>query len=204
MATVGIVDYQAGNIRSICNALEHLGVRVVLVRSAEEARAVTHMLLPGVGAFGFCADQLRASGLIPFLEQWAIAERKPLLGICVGMQLLANSSEEAGLHEGLGWIPGQVKHLAQTLPGIRAPHVGWNNVRFEMPFGDIRASEELDFYFDHSYAFELADTDCALASCEHGNRFCAAVRKDNIIAAQFHPEKSQRAGMRFLRAFLET
>lgn len=201
-AAVGVIDYQAGNIRSIENALDHLGVEVVHVRRAEDIAQASHLLLPGVGAFGYCASQLRASGLIEALQQWAVVDGKPLLGICVGMQLLANDSDEMGRHLGLGWIGGEVRRLPADPPRVRVPHVGWNTAVFASPFGDFSVGESADFYFDHSFAYRRPALGVPMALCTHGEEFCAAVQRDNIVAAQFHPEKSQASGMRFLRAFL--
>lgn len=199
---VGIVDYQAGNVRSIENAFEHLGARVVHVRSPSDVEGLTHMLLPGVGAFGYCAGRLQASGLVPTLENWAIRDGRPMLGICVGMQLLADTGEELGMHAGLGWIGGTVRQIEAAAPAVRVPHVGWNEVTFGEPFGDFAIGDSADFYFDHSYAFHDPVHGTTLGSCEHGTRFSAIVRRGNLIAAQFHPEKSQEDGLRFLRSFL--
>ena len=199
---VGIIDYQAGNIRSIANAFEHLGARVEHIRTASAISSASHLLLPGVGAFGFCADRLRASGLIPAILQWTFEQQKPILGICVGMQLLADDSDELGLQQGLGWVGGSVRRLQSEDPLVRIPHVGWNTAVFEQPFGDFAAGDGADFYFDHSYAYRSPVRGAPLARSHHAEPFCAAVRADNLVAAQFHPEKSQTAGMRFLRGFL--
>jgi imidazole glycerol-phosphate synthase subunit HisH len=199
---VGIVDYQAGNVQSIANAIEHLGARAVRVHAAADFAECTHMLLPGVGAFGFCADRLHESGLLASLERWVFEDRKPLLGICVGMQLMASRSDEYGEQSGLDWIGGYVARLPATQPGVRVPHVGWNTVQFGERFGDFAPGASADFYFDHSYAYHAPAHGRTLASCVHGLEFCAVVRRDNIVAAQFHPEKSQGAGLRFLRSFL--
>lgn len=201
-AVVGVVDYQAGNIRSIVNALEHLGATTLLVSGADDIANATHLLLPGVGAFGYCADRLRASGIRPALERWLLKEQRPMLGICVGMQLLADWSEELGHERGLGWGGGSVQLLRPDSPGTRVPHVGWNTVHFDEDYGEFSRGEQADFYFDHSYAYQDPDPARRLASCTHGQTFCAAIRRGPLVAAQFHPEKSQTAGMRFLRSFL--
>lgn len=201
-AVVGVVDYQAGNIQSIVNAIEHLGATALRVSRADQLASVTHVLLPGVGAFGYCADSLRSSSLIPALRHWAIDERRPLLGICVGMQLLADWSEELGRQQGLGWAGGSVQKLQASGQAVRVPHVGWNNARFDEAFGDFKAGDEADFYFDHSYAYQAPTHARTIASCSHGQTFSAAIRSGSLLAAQFHPEKSQTSGMRFLRAFL--
>lgn len=201
---VGIVDYQSGNIRSVRNAVEHAGAVGRAVRSPEEMQGCTHVILPGVGAFRFCAERLEASGLLPALRHWALVDGRPLLGICVGMQLLGDYSEEHGRHEGLGWIGGAVSRLENGGdPAIRIPHVGWNEVTFRGPIGGFRAGESANFYFDHSYAFEPADHADEAATCQHGRSFSAVLRRNSIVAAQFHPEKSQSSGMRLLHGFFE-
>jgi glutamine amidotransferase len=200
---IGIVDYGSGNIRSVFNAVEAAGAAAVLVRQARDMERCTHLILPGVGAFGFCADRLRASGLLPALTNFAVQELKPLLGICVGMQLMADFSEELGRHEGLGWVGGSVRALERSADrSICVPHVGWNDVIFKDAFGLFRAGEVVDFYFDHSFAFSDVEPQRQLATCNHGRPFSAVIRKNNIVAVQFHPEKSQAAGMRLMKSFL--
>ncbi|MEO8680726.1 MAG: imidazole glycerol phosphate synthase subunit HisH [Vicinamibacterales bacterium] len=201
-ARVGIVDYQAGNLQSIRNALTSLGAYVLCVREPGEVRGCTHLVLPGVGAFGFCADRLSASGLIPALEDSALGQGIPLLGICVGMQLLADGSEESPEVSGLGWLGGRVRLIPDSGPGIRVPHVGWNAVTFDRHWANFQPGTEADFYFDHSYAYTEPRRGVTVASCQHGISFSAVVQHDNIVAVQFHPEKSQTSGMRFLRGFL--
>lgn len=201
-ASVAIVDYQAGNIQSIANAFERLGARVVLASDRDAIDAASHVVLPGVGAFGYCAARLRDSGLVPAVERAVFEKRMPVLGICVGMQLLADVGEEIGRHTGLGWAGGTVRALVASPPGVRVPHVGWNDVTFEQPFGDYAVGSAADFYFDHSFAFYEPTHAEIVGSCEHGSRFAAVIRRDNLVASQFHPEKSQRAGLRFLSGFL--
>lgn len=199
---VGIVDYRAGNVRSIANAFDHLGCDVEIVTREADLAAVTHLVLPGVGAFGHCAENLRASGLLPGITHWALQAKRPLLGICVGMQLLADAGEELGEHAGLGWIRGRVRRLPADAGSVRLPHVGWNTVRFVAAAAGYAAGESEDFYFDHSYGFFCSDAADVAAECTHGATFAAVVRHENIVATQFHPEKSQEAGLRFLAGFL--
>jgi imidazole glycerol-phosphate synthase subunit HisH len=200
---VGILDYRSGNIRSVVNAVESVGSLAHLVRNCDDFRGCSHLILPGVGAFGFCAQRLRASGMLQALEEWALARGRPLLGICVGMQLLADYSEELGRHDGLGWIGGSVTRLQRAAESsIRIPHVGWNEVVFRESFGQFAAGAVDDFYFDHSFAYQSPVRGKELAICSHGREFSAIVSRDNIVAVQFHPEKSQAAGVRFLKSFL--
>jgi glutamine amidotransferase len=203
MPTVGILDYQAGNIRSIVSAFETLGAQVEVVSVQDQIRDCTHVVLPGVGAFGFCVQKLQESGLLPALEEWAILNNRPTLGICVGMQLLADVGYELGESKGLGWIGGQVRPLEAKPPLIRVPHVGWNNATFIEKFGSFGQGESPDFYFDHSYAFFEPKHGSIVAKCTHGAEFAVVVRRGNLVAAQFHPEKSQEAGLQFLSSFLE-
>ncbi len=203
MPRLGIIDYQAGNIRSIESAFESLGVWVSLVNDSAGIDQCTHIVLPGVGAFGHCMEKLRASGLIPRLEQWALNEARPLLGICVGMQLMANTSLEMGEHAGLGWLGGRVWPLEARPPVIRVPHVGWNNVHFLEGFGNFGVGEAPDFYFDHSYAFFDPTKGQTIGESHHGSSFSTIIRQGNLVAVQFHPEKSQESGLKFLQGFVE-
>jgi glutamine amidotransferase len=198
---VGIVDYKAGNVQSIENAFDHVGAEVRRVRDHADLEPCSHVVLPGVGAFGFCAGKLAASGMLPALEEWAFGRKRPLLGICVGMQLLADSSEESPEAAGLGWMGGKVARIASSA-GIRVPHVGWNAVTFEQPWGSFEAGSSADFYFDHSFAYGLPARGSAVATCLHGERFSVVLERDNIVAVQFHPEKSQTSGLRLLSSFL--
>jgi glutamine amidotransferase len=198
---VGIVDYKAGNLQSIENAFVTVGATVVRVHSRGEMARCTHLVLPGVGAFGFCAERLEASQLIGDLKRWAFDERRPLLGICVGMQLLADRSEESPAVSGLDWIGGQVRRIP-AVSGIRVPHVGWNSVRFQHRYGEFDAGDEADFYFDHSFAYHDPTCGRTVGFCKHGVTFSAIIESENLIAVQFHPEKSQATGLRFINGFL--
>ncbi|WP_194953339.1 imidazole glycerol phosphate synthase subunit HisH [Sphingopyxis solisilvae] len=202
MTVVGIIDYRAGNIRSIRNAFEHIGCETSLVTDAAQLDGVSHVVLPGVGAFAFCMQRLSESGMLPALEQWALVKHRPLLGICVGMQLMARCGLELGGHEGLNWMGGKVLPLIANGARVRVPHVGWNDVMFDEPFGTFAAGDKADFYFDHSFAFFDPEFGETIGRCTHGQDFAAVVRRGNVVAAQFHPEKSQDAGIRFLQGFL--
>lgn len=200
-AVVGIVDYQSGNIQSIENAFAYLGARTVRVTAEEEVATCSHLVLPGVGAFGFCAERLQASGLVDRLRRWAFDDHKPLLGICVGLQLLGDGSDESPGASGLGWLGGPVLRIPAS-PGVRVPHVGWNTVEFDKPYGEFAPGSGADFYFDHSFALGAPRDGVTVGYCTHGTRFSAIVQRGSITAAQFHPEKSQSSGMKFLKSYL--
>jgi glutamine amidotransferase len=202
-ATVGIINYSAGNVKSIINSFEYIGSKILVISDVSSLRTASHLILPGVGAFGHCASKLQASGLLDGISECVLINKVPTLGICVGMQLLADSSNELGMHNGLGWLGGEVRKVVSSGTDVRIPHVGWNDVVFRGDFGEFRTGDTADFYFDHSYALSRPKNGEILAVCQHGVEFCAAVRRDNIVASQFHPEKSQNAGFQFLRGFLE-
>ena len=199
---VALVDYGAGNLHSVANALKAAGAENVSVTSNPDVvRAADRIVLPGVGSFRACAKGLRA---IPQLEE-AMRERvlvggAPFLGICVGMQLLADRGVEHGVTPGLGWIGGEVRRIERTDPGIKIPHMGWNDV-------EVTAHAELvvagEAYFLHSYHFVPEDVHTIAAMSDHGGGLVAAVAKDNVVGVQFHPEKSQAYGLGLLRRFLE-
>ena len=201
---IAIVDYGMGNLRSLSNALESLGAEAVLTCSRDDLRRAERIVLPGVGAFGDAACALRERGLEDALSAEVLRERKPLLGICLGMQLLARTSSEHGMHRGLGWIDADVVRLP-SMPGIKVPHVGWNSVRFEPGdwlFRGIRPAEA-NFYFVHSYYMACHDPADVVGTAENGTKFAAAVRSGSVVATQFHPEKSQDNGVRLLSNWLE-
>lgn len=203
---IAVVDYGSGNLRSMAKALEHVGRDPVLVtRSEEDIRIAERIVLPGVGAFGEAMSMLRASGLVPVLEEEVLGRGKPFLGVCVGMQLLARESLEHGRHEGLGWLDGVVEPFEPGDPAVRVPHTGWNDVEIveggHSPVAGVRNGES--FYFNHSYHFVPDDDAIVAARATHGVEFAAAVARGNIVATQFHPEKSQQAGLRFLAEFLD-
>jgi glutamine amidotransferase len=197
-----LVDYGAGNLRSVENALRAAGADEVEV-SADPAAvaAADRIVLPGVGAFAACMNGLTAiPGMVDALREGAIARARPFLGICVGMQLMADIGVEYGDHPGLGWIPGRVERIAPADPAVKVPHMGWNDVVPGAPHPLIAAGEA---YFLHSYAFLPAEPRTLLATTDHGGRRTAAIGRDNLIGVQFHPEKSQRYGQAFLGRFLD-
>lgn len=198
------MDYGVGNTFSVSNAIEFLGYRKLKI--SDEASVIGDadvLILPGVGAFDEAARNLRERRLDVILGEQVLVKKKPILGICVGMQLLATESEENGLHEGLNWIPGRIKKL--DLPrAFAVPHVGWNNVSFKDPQSPLCwKGEESNFYFDHSYWFDCAEEHIA-ATCDYGMRLTAAVQKDHIAGIQFHPEKSQTSGLKLFRKFMNS
>jgi len=197
---LGIVDYKVGNIRSVQNAFRRLSLpEPVLTNSPSVMRDCSGLILPGVGAFGACAENLVQSGLSDCLSELVITQRKPILGICVGMQLMANSSTEGGFHRGLGWMPGVVELIPNTC-GLSVPHVGWNDVETVPNCELFSGQKEHHYYFDHSYHF-VTDNRFVIASVNYGTKITVAVNKDNIFGVQFHPEKSAISGLKLLRQF---
>ena len=199
---IAIVDYGVGNTQSISNAFERLGVKSInVLKKKDELTKMDGLILPGVGAFGACSAKLKENGLSDILNELVIAKKKPILGICVGMQLMAESSEENGYHEGLAWIPGKVSMIKKKI-NLPIPHVGWNNIDIKKP--DAIFSETINnthFYFDHSYQF-LCEKKYVAATCKYGENLNVAIRYKNIFGVQFHPEKSSLAGLRLYRNFL--
>ena len=209
--TVAIVDYGSGNLRSAAKAFEHeAGGRKVLVTGAPEdlARA-DHIVLPGVGAFGDCARGLRVlAGMIEALQENVVQKAKPFLGICVGMQLMATRGLEHGVHEGLGWIEGEVVPLEPGVGaegiGLKVPHMGWNELAVRDPAHPIfeGLAPGAHAYFVHGYRFAAADAARVLAEVSYGGPVTAAIGRDNMVGTQFHPEKSQAVGLSLIANFL--
>ncbi|WGM37252.1 imidazole glycerol phosphate synthase subunit HisH [Caulobacter sp. NIBR1757] len=208
MTTVALIDYGSGNLRSAEKALLKAASSLsraptILVTGDPDAVAkADRIVLPGVGAFAACMGNLSArDGLIDALNT-AVQRGAPFLGVCVGMQLLADSGLEFGTTPGLGWIPGQVRRLEPRDPAAKVPHMGWNTVRPASPlFAGLGFAPHM--YFTHSFVFDPADPGDIAATCDHGGPFVAAVARDNVMGVQFHPEKSQAAGQRLLANFLE-
>ncbi|MBR1199482.1 imidazole glycerol phosphate synthase subunit HisH [Bradyrhizobium sp. AUGA SZCCT0158] len=209
MRTVIIVDYGVGNLRSVARAVTRCGATPILATTPEQVAQASIMILPGVGAFGSCVAALKAHGLAePVLQ--VIASGRPVLGICVGMQMLMNESEEFGQHAGLGLISGTVKAIPNTgSDGTphKIPHIGWNGLHPASGdwagsiFEDVQPGEAC--YFVHSFAAQADHAENDLAHCEYnGRRVCAAVRKDNLTGVQFHPEKSGPVGLKILSRFI--
>jgi glutamine amidotransferase len=199
--TLALIDYGAGNLRSVENALRASGAPDVSVTADPDlVRVADRIVLPGVGAFGACMTALSAlPGMIEALNERVVDGAAPFLGICVGMQLMANAGEEMGIFPGLGWIDGTVRHLPET-PGLKVPHMGWNDVVPARPHPFLVPGEA---YFLHSYAFDITDPADLIATTDHGGQVTAAIGRDNMLGVQFHPEKSQAYGLAMLGRFLE-
>ncbi|HEY5812009.1 MAG TPA: imidazole glycerol phosphate synthase subunit HisH [Terrimicrobiaceae bacterium] len=198
---IGVVDYGSGNLRSVCKALEAVGADVTLVNQAVQIETLSAVVVPGVGAFGDCARNLHASGLWEPLGEWLRAGR-PYLGICLGYQLLFESSEESPGCKGLGILPGRVVRFADN--GLKVPHIGWNVLLDTSGPIYQTLSGTPYFYFVHSYFPVPADDRIVSARCEYGRTFAASVSTGSLHATQFHPEKSQSAGLKLLQNFLDT
>lgn len=197
---VALIDYGAGNLHSVHNALKAVGADVAVTADADVVRGADRIVLPGVGAFKACADGLRAvPGMVEAMEERVLHGAAPFLGICVGMQLLADRGLEHGVHEGLGWIPGEVRLIEPSGTTIKVPHMGWNDV---MVAGTHCVVEAGEAYFLHSYHFVAQDVAHVAAHTNHGESLVAAVTHDNICGVQYHPEKSQAYGLATLKRFL--
>lgn len=199
--TIMIVNYGMGNIGSVANALKFLGGQYFISSKRDDLEKADAFILPGVGAFGAAMQNLNKLELVQGLTNEVMYCKKPFLGICLGMQLIAKDSDELGVHEGFGWIDGHVKAF-QTSYRFRVPHVGWNQIELSVESPLYRRIDDgAHFYFDHSFYLEC-ETEIIAAKCEYGRNFVAAIEKENIFAAQFHPEKSQRNGLKLVRNFL--
>lgn len=200
-----IVDYGVGNLASIKNMLKKLGLEALISSSPDDIAAADKLILPGVGAFDTCAEKLQQSGLQQLLDKKVLQEGTPVLGVCVGMQLLSEGSEE-GVLPGLGWIPGKViKFRQEKLPaGFKIPHMGWTEVTSAKPSRLLENMyAEPRFYFVHSYHYDSSSKTDILLEAGYGYTFTAAVEHRNIIGVQFHPEKSHKFGMRLLENFVK-
>lgn len=199
-----IVDYGVGNILAFKNVYRRVGIPCESAGTPDEIRTATKLILPGVGAFDHAMTKFNESGLREAVEQKVIEHNCPILGICVGMQMLGDSSEEGSL-AGLGWIPGRIQRFQPSLDVIvQVPHMGWNTLsdcRHETLFNGL--NDAPDFYFLHSYYYEPDDNNDSAAFCEYGKKFTAVVARNNILGVQFHPEKSHSNGHLLLKNFAE-
>lgn len=200
IAKIAMIDYGAGNLRSVRNAFAHLGAEVITASNPDQLAGAEKIVLPGVGAFGAGMAALRLAGFEEPIRA-AAAAGTPLLGICLGMQFLFECSDEMGQHTGLGLLPGRVTRFPQN--GLKAPHMGWNTLRVRRASPLLQGIDAGYAYFVHSYYVEAANPDDVLADTDYGLSFASVVGRGNIFGIQPHPEKSQQIGLRILRNFLE-
>lgn len=208
--TVAVIDYGSGNLRSAAKALERaahdasLSCRIDITSDADAVYRADRVVLPGVGAFADCMAGLSSvAGLKDALIESVIAKRKPFLGICVGMQLMSEAGVEFGRHEGLGWLKGEVTRLDPPDASLKIPHMGWNTIRETHAHPVTAGLDGAHVYFVHSYALQNGTAGEVLNVCDYGVPFAAVAGRDNMIGTQFHPEKSQAAGLTLLTQFLK-
>lgn len=200
---VGVLDSGISNIRSVMNALAATEARAVRLTKSEDFDACTHLILPGDGAFQAGMDRLEQTGLADGLKR-AAEKGKFILGICLGMQLLAKQGTEFGLHPGLGLIPGRVDKMAPNDPSLPVPQIGWNRVNFQPNFKISQGMEHSStYYFMNSYTYDDPAASYVAATFDYSGNFVAVIEKDNVFGFQFHPEKSQKAGLTLLKTFTE-
>ena len=200
-----IIDYGLGNIRAFANIYKQLNVPFKIARESKDLEGASKLVLPGVGAFDYAMSQLEASGMREALDEQVLQREIPVLGICVGMQMLANTSDEGKLH-GLGWVSGCVKKFDEKSfrYTTHLPHMGWNDVRLTKECKLLNSLEEnAKFYFLHSYYFHCSEPDDCIAVADYGQTFSCAVNKGNIYGVQFHPEKSHHYGLTLLKNFAD-
>ena len=199
---VAIIDYDAGNIKSVEKAIQRLGQEAVVTRDADLLRGADHIILPGVGAFGDAMEKLKRYELIPVIHE-VINRGTPFLAICLGLQLLFEESEESPGIPGLGIFKGSIRRIPDT-EGLKVPQIGWNSLHFPRKSRLFRGcQEDVYVYFVHSYFLRAAEESIVSAETEYGITIHAAVEKDNVFACQFHPEKSSEVGLHMLKNFLE-
>ncbi|MFP6609033.1 MAG: imidazole glycerol phosphate synthase subunit HisH [Deltaproteobacteria bacterium] len=198
---IAVVDYGMGNLRSVAKALEHVGADVKVTAEPADIAKADAVVLPGVGAFGRCMDNLREAGLDKPVKI-AAASGRPFLGICVGMQILFEESEEFGPVKGLGILPGRVRRFSTDGPSVRVPHIGWNELQIHKRHPVLKGvAEGARAYFVHSYYVDCPVDGLAVTTTVHGGEFVSAVERGSVFATQFHPEKSQAVGLRLLDNF---
>ena len=199
---IGIVNYGVGNLLSVFNALDFIGEDVEICNSPEEIIKKDKIILPGVGSFKNCMSNLVDRGFYETLDQLVVNEKRPILGICLGMQLMADKSFEGGEHKGFGWIDGDVVPINNHNSELKIPHVGWNNINIKSENCLLNGlPENPDVYFVHSYYMKCKNNNNVIATCEYGDQLTASISNENIYGTQFHPEKSQEYGIRILENF---
>ena len=199
-----IIDYNMGNLASVANAIEYIGFKPIISNKIEDIKSADCIILPGVGAFADGMKNLIDLNLVNVLKEQVLERKKPFIGLCLGMQLAAEQGDEGGLTEGLSFVKGKVKKFEFKNKDLRIPHVGWNEVYFKKNcplFKDLNKSEV--FYFVHSYHL-IPEEDVVVGTSDYGSEFVAIIQKNNIFGTQFHPEKSQRAGLQILKNFIES
>lgn len=200
---ITLVDYGLGNIQAIANIYKRLSIPARIAGTAQDLADAQRVILPGVGAFDWAMSRLDKSGMRATLDELVLAQRKPVLGICVGMQMMAWRSEE-GERPGLGWVDGEVRRFEKTAQRTHLPHMGWNDVEPQTPGGLFKDLEPgARFYFLHSYYFAPARPDSVLASTDYHGTFACSVHAGNVFGVQFHPEKSHQWGIQLLKNFAE-
>lgn len=200
---IAIADYGSGNTFSVYNALDYLGYDVKITNSQEDLRQAEKIILPGVGAFGKSMEKIKALKLDEYLYEEVVVKGKPFLGICVGMQVLATFGLEKGIFDGLNWIPGTAKKIDTQTSKLSLPHVGWNDVDYKDHFLFKGIKKDKAFYFVHSYHLVPDDRNIIIATTDYGTEIISTIQHKNIIATQFHPEKSQKNGLKFLENFAD-
>ena len=200
---IGVIDYGAGNLRSVCNSLKKLSVNSKLIRSPEDIKDISSIIFPGVGSFGDSSEQLKKQRLFDPIKSW-LKEDRPFLGICIGFQMLFEKSDESPNSDGFGIIPGKVVRFPEENL-LKVPHMGWNEVKFENSSDPIWQGIKTStyFYFVHSYYPEPLESNSVSSITSYGLEFASSVRSGNIFGTQFHPEKSQAAGLKLISNFLE-
>lgn len=197
---IAIIDYDAGNIASVQKAFQFLGKEVIVTRNSKEIFAADHVVLPGVGAYGDCMKKLQSYQLVDTIHQ-VVKNQTPFLGICLGLQLMFDSSEEGGLIQGLSLVPGSIKKIPNR-GELKIPHVGWNSIEICPESRLFRGIENQSYvYFVHSYFLKAQDESMVVATTEYGTHIHAAIEKENLFACQFHPEKSGEVGLQILKNF---
>lgn len=202
---IALVDYKLSNLNGVLSAVSYLGFNAKITNDKDIIKNACKIILPGVGAFGDAINNLNELDLIDVLEQQVIKNKIPFLGICVGAQLICKDSDEFGFHKGLNWINANVERIKTNDKNLILPHTGWNDIKVinnSILMSGIEENQDL-FYYNHSHAIYALDNKDVIASCDYGSEFASIIQKDNIYATQFHPEKSQKSGLKLLENFLK-